>query len=99
MTQYSLLVLFKCVRPVYILTDVFDRKQGRWQLVFAELFLYKRNKKRAMRQRSVDLVTVFFRKIQRFLICHSSLFSASKTVTVSTTLKFSTLISSADLTD
>ena len=40
MTQYSLLVVFKCVRPVYILADVFDRQQRRWQLVFAELYNY-----------------------------------------------------------
>lgn len=50
-------------------------------------------------RRSVGGVTVCSRKIQRFLSCHSSLFSVTKTVTVSSTLKFSTMISSADLTD
>ena len=98
MTQYSLLVVFKCVRPVYILADVFDRQQRRWQLVFAELFLFRGDKTGDETEVS-RLSYNLFQKNPKVLIRHSSLFSAAKTFTVSTTLKFSTLISSADLTD
>ena len=50
-------------------------------------------------RRSVDRVPSCFRKIQRFLSCHSSLFSIINTVTVSSTLRFFIVISFVDLTD
>ena len=67
-------------------------------IVFAELFLFRGDKTGDETEVS-RLSYNLFQKNPKVLICHSSLFSAAKTVTVSTTLKFSTLISSADLTD
>ena len=53
-------------------------------------------------RKSVGGVAVFFRKIQRFLSCHSSLFSVNyknSHVAIFSTLKFPAVISSADLSD
>ena len=67
-------------------------------IVFAELFHFRGDKTGDETEVS-RLSYSLFQKNPKVLICYSSLFSASKTVTVSTTLKFSTLISSADVTD
>ena len=69
-------------------------------IVFTQLLLFE-GMKQAMRntRRSVGGVPVCFRKIQRFSSRHSSLFSTTKPFTVYLTLKFSTMISSAELTD
>ena len=69
------------------------------EIVFTELLLLG-GMKQAMRntRRSGGGLAVCFRKIQRFLSSDSSLFSTTKTVTVSRTPKFSTVVSSADLT-
>ena len=68
------------------------------KIVFTELLLLG-GMKQALRnvRRSGAGVAVCFRK--SFLSCGSSLFSNTKTVTVSSALKFSTAVSSADLTD
>ena len=69
-------------------------------IVFTQLLLFE-GMKQAMRntRRSVGGVPVCFRKIQRFLSRHSSLLSTTKPVTVYSILKFSTMISSDELTD
>ena len=69
-------------------------------IVFTQLLLFE-GMKQTMRntRRSVGGVPVCFRKIQRFSSRHSSLFSTTKPFTVYLTLKFSTMISSAELTD
>ena len=68
------------------------------ETVFTELLLLG-GMKQALRntRRLGGGVAVCFRK--RFLSCDSSPFSNTKTVTVSSTLIFSTVISSADLND
>ena len=69
-------------------------------IVFTQLLLFE-GMKQTMRntRRSVGGVPVCFRKIQRFLSRHSSLLSTTKPVTVYSTLKFSTMIFSDELTD
>ena len=70
------------------------------EIVFAKLLLLGGLKQTMRNTRIfVSQVPVCFRKIPRFLSCHSLLFSTTNTITVSSTLKFSTVISSADLTD
>ena len=68
--------------------------------VFTQLLLFE-GMKQTMRntRRSVGGVPVCFRKSQRFLSRHSSPFSTTKSVTFYSTLKFSTIISSDELTD
>ena len=69
-------------------------------IVFTQLLLFE-GMKQTMRntRRSVGGVPVCFRKIQRFLSRHSSLLSTTKPVTVYSTLKFSIMIFSDELTD
>ena len=68
------------------------------EIVFTELLLLG-GMKQALRntRRLGGGVAVCFRK--RFLSCDSSPFSNTTTVTVSSTIKFSRVVSSADLSD
>ena len=108
-------MVLRSVQPVFVLVNVFDKQitaakahvfkgekllSARTEIAFTELFLFV-GMKQAMSSTTilVGRVPVCFRKMQRFLSCHFSLFSSTNTVTVSSTPKLSTGISSADLTD
>ena len=93
-TWYSLSVVLKCIRPVFVLSDVFDKQitaQRREVFVsgdgncFYRAVAFRRNETGSEKREEIS--------------CGSSLFSNTKTVTVSSALKFSTMVSSADLTD
>ena len=68
-------------------------------IVFTQLLLFEGMKQTMRNTRSVGGVPVCLKKIQRFLSRHSSPFSTTKPVTFYSTLKFSTIISSDELTD
>ena len=99
LTHYNLFVVIRCIQPVYILSDIFDKQQKRWKLFLRAVPLRRDETSKEMR-RSVGGVAVYFWKLQRFLSHHSAISNYKNShVTISSTLKFSTVISSADLTD
>ena len=71
--------------------------QRRWKLFYKLLLLGGIKQALRITGRSGGGVAVCLKK--RFLSCDPSLLSNTKTVTVSSTLKFSIVVSSADLTD
>ena len=59
LTHYNLFVVIRCIQPVYILSDIFDKQQQRWKLFLRAVPLRRDETSKEMR-RSVGGVTVYF---------------------------------------